>query len=395
MQTGTPLPAPSSAALVHGQRVRAMLLDRIAATGGFLGFADYMAAALYTPGLGYYRAGVRKFGAGGDFITAPMVSSAFSRSLARQCAQVLEMTGRGNILEFGAGTGRMAADILLELERLEYLPDSYQILDISTDLRQRQEETLQERAPHLKSRVRWLQQTPDDGFRGVILGNELLDAMPTHRVAIGQEDGPAEIWVEATEAGFRAVQGPLSDENLVPILNSIRELWQDDVPPHYVTEINLHALGWIASLAQYLSHGAALLIDYGYPRTEYYHRQRDNGTLMCHYRHRAHENPFLFPGLQDLTAHVDFSTLAWMGSDNGLDLAGYTTQLNFLINCGIEDFVTRIDPKDTVAMLRMAQEIKTLTMPSEMGERFKVIAFGRGLSQPLMGFLKHDMRTRL
>ncbi len=381
-----PPPPPEAQALSE------TLIERIhatmAAAGGALRFDDYMAMCLYEPGLGYYSAGSRKFGEEGDFVTAPEISPLFSRTLARQCAALLDELGGGDILEFGAGRGVMAADILLELERMGCPPRRYSILDVSAELRQRQHETIAERAPSMLGRVEWLERLPEPGFRGVVLGNELLDAMPVRRFRCG-EHGVEELYVAEVDGRF-ALEGRPADEALAARIAPLC----DSLPPGYASEINLAAEGWVVELGGFLEAGAALLIDYGFPAHEYYHPERSGGTLMCHYRHRGHDDALIYPGLQDITAHVDFTAVADAALAAGLQVLGFGNQANFLLANGITELAAG-EGGDDRARLEVAAQLKRLTMPGEMGELFKVIALGRGIERPLAGFMLRDERGRL
>jgi SAM-dependent MidA family methyltransferase len=343
-----------------------------------------MELALYAPGLGYYSAGARKFGAAGDFITAPELSPLFSRCLARQCAEVLGgMTG-GSILELGAGSGVMAADMLLELQALGALPEEYLILEVSAELKERQHATLAAKAPALVSKVRWLEMLPER-FTGVIVGNEVLDALPVERfrrAAVGYE----EYCVRCEGEGFAWATRPAGGQ-LATALAALEITLPAPLSAGYESEICLGTGPLVSSLAACLARGALLLLDYGYPRAAYYHPERGMGTLMCHYRQRAHGDPFLYPGLQDITAHVDFTAVAEAGTGAGLELAGYTTQAHFLMALGIAGFA------DTD--MRAAQQVKLLTLPEEMGERFKAIGFTRGLDASLQGFALRDLTRML
>ena len=359
------------------QRIR----DEIGASGGWIAFARYMELALYAPGLGYYMAGARKLGREGDFVTAPEISPLYGETLARQVAQILD-SDLEEILEIGAGTGALAASLLTELERLGRLPKRYLILELSTDLRERSRDTIAARASHLMERVAWLNRLPPS-FSGVALGNEVLDAMPVHVVRI-TESGIEESGVEAVDGGaFRWAWRPAAGE----LLEAAREL---ELPPGYTTEIGLVPRGFVRSLAEALERGVAVFIDYGFPRHEYYHPQRATGTLMCHYRHHAHDDPFFLPGLQDITSHVDFTAIADVGVDAGMELLGYTTQAQFLINCGITDVLARVPAEDAGRYLPLANQANRLLSPAEMGELFKVIAFGKRFDAPLIGFASGD-----
>ena len=358
------------------------------AQGGSIAFARFMELALYAPGLGYYSGGLHKFGREGDFTTAPEISALFSESLAVQCAQVLETIEHGDVLEAGAGSGIMAAGILAELERLGQLPDRYFILELSGELKQRQQQTIQDKVPHLLERVQWLDALPVSGFRGVILGNELLDAMPVQMFRIVDGD-VCELHVEVEGEGFAYVAKPAS-EDLVKAVRHIESELGEAFAEGYESEINLAAQGWLHSISEIMEQGLLLFIDYGFPRHEFYHEQRSTGTLMCHYRHNAHPDPLILVGLQDITAHVDFTAMAETAQSCGLDVMGFTTQAHLLLSLGIEQRVAGAED-----MLQMAHQIKQLVMPSEMGELFKAIAFGKGLDLSPSGFSFQDQRSRL
>ena len=381
------LPPPDRDARAHSEALIVQLVSAIETAGGRIAFDDYMRRTLYTPGLGYYSGGSRKFGAEGDFVTAPELSPLFSHCLARQCAQVLQDLHESEILEFGAGTGTMASEILLELERLQQLPKRYLILELSAELRSRQQQTLQQKAPHLLAQVVWLDTLPQE-FNGVILANEVLDAMPVHRICHQQGQ-----WQEQ----FVGWSGERFTWQLADTSPAIPAAMLDSLPPvpeGYCTELAVEARQWVSQLGKCLQQGLILLIDYGFPRHEFYHPQRSDGTLMCHYRHRAHGDPFVYPGLQDITAHVDFTAVAEAALEADLSVYGYTSQAMFLLGCGLTDMVEGIE--EDAERIRLAQQVKTLTLPSEMGELFKVMALGSGLAETaLMGFEIHDMRGKL
>ena len=351
-----------------------------------------MELCLYSPGLGYYSAGAQKFGAAGDFVTAPEISTLFGRCLARTCSGVLEQLGNGEILEFGAGTGSLAATLLPELGRLGKLPERYLILERSGELRARQRETLRDLAPELFNRIDWLDCLPEQRICGVMLANEVLDAMPVERFR-WNGDRVECCQVECRDKGFGWCLREARDVELVAAVRRLAA--ESGLVPGYVSEINLQIAPWLQSIAAQLERGLLLLIDYGYPRREYYHPQHHEGTLMCHYRHRAHDDPFVWPGLQDITAHVDFTAVAEAGAAAGLDVLGYTTQSWFLLDCGLEELLGAEGPIDSTAHLRRVQEAKTLILPGEMGERFKCIGMGRGLAEPVAGFRGADFRSRL
>ena len=380
-----PGPAPEEHAL--SQRLTELIRAEIDHAGGSIPFARFMELALYAPELGYYSAAKHKFGAAGDFITAPELGSVFAQCLARQCAQILDTLAKGDILEVGAGSGALAVQLLLELEHLEKLPEKYLILEISTALRARQRALFAEQAPHLLERVLWLDKLPSAGFHGIVLGNELLDAMPVDRFHT-RADGVAQLQIGWEENRFVWRETTANDALRARVTTL-------DLPEDYVSEISFAAEGWVRSVADILEQGVLLLVDYGFPDREFYHPQRATGTLMCHYRHRAHTDPLLFVGLQDITTHVDFTAIAKAGSESGFNLLGYTSQALFLLGCGLDALTTRIDMADARAHLQFTNEIKKLTLPHEMGELFKVIAFGRGVDTPLAGFRLQDRRGRL
>jgi len=375
------LPAPTEDARAHCALVAGRVRREIEASAGWVSFARYLELVLYEPGLGYYMAGARKLGAGGDFVTAPEISRLFGRTVARQVAQVLRAS-RPEVLEVGAGSGVLAAELLAELASLGALPDRYLILELSPDLRDRSRDTLAARVPHLIERVAWLNQLPAV-FQGCVLGNEVLDAMPFHVVSSRAGDLlEAGVAVGAT-GNFEWSHRPAP----AALAAAAQEL---NLPDRYTTEIGLAARGFLRSVGGMLESGAALFIDYGFPRREYYHPQRDRGTLMCHYRHRAHDDPFLLPGLQDITTHVDFSAVAQAGREGGLDLLGYASQAQFLVNCGITGVLAETPAAEAAAYAPLAAQAHQLLSPAEMGELFKVIALGKGVTAPLLGFTQGD-----
>jgi SAM-dependent MidA family methyltransferase len=383
------LPTPDSDALVHSQRLETFISEKIHAANGWISFSKFMEHSLYAPGLGYYTAGAKKFGAAGDFVTAPEMTGLFGQALSRQIRQIMADSSP-QIIEVGAGSGRLASDLLLEFERLDCLPEHYFILDLSADLRQRQQETITKSAPHLLDRVSWLDQLPES-FSGVVLGNELLDALPTEIVA-WREDDIFERGVSLNDAGkFIWAERPATGA----LRLAAEEVGQQcQLPPGFESEICLAARAWSIEWAHRLKSGSLLLIDYGFPRREFYHQQRGRGTLMCHYRHHAHPDPFYLPGLQDITAHVDFTAIIAAAHSAGLELQGYTSQGQFLLNCEILDLLSAI-PNDSLDYIRAAGAVNKLLMPHEMGELFKVIAIGKGIDSQLSGFAKGDQSHRL
>lgn len=392
MSVALDLPALSPEEAAHSARLGERLQEEIARAGGWIGFARYMQLALYEPGLGYYCAGARKFGAAGDFITAPEVAPVFSRCLAVQCAEVLQTLGGGDLLEFGAGSGVMAATLLEELERRDALPRRYFILDVSADLRQRQHETIAAAVPRLLGRVEWLDRLPD-GLEGVVVANEVLDAQPVERFM--WRDGAVHSLGVAWEHC-----GPAWSEAPAParLAEAVRLLERDTGaawPDGYTSEINPGLADWVLAVAGTLARGVMLFVDYGLPRREYYAPARSDGTLLCHFRHRFHDDPFARPGLQDITAWVDFTAVAEAAQAAGLDLAGYTTQAHFLIGNGIGEFVANVADLDVVERVNLSRQAMLLTLPGEMGERFKAIALARGYDAPLRGFVVRDLRHTL
>ncbi len=380
------LPVPDSISQQFHEQISARIRHRIEKQGP-ISFAEYMQMALYEPGLGYYSAGAVKFGIDGDFITAPEISPLFSQCIARQCQQVLENIPNGSILELGAGRGVMAAEVLLALEALGSLPQHYLILEVSADLRERQQQYIRATVPHLVDRVSWLERLPSQAFDGVILGNEVLDAMPVHKFKI--DNGIKACCVAYADQQFTwSLQTTIS-----AVLIAAIEALDIDFKAGYESEINLWLSGWVKSLSEILERGVMIFIDYGFPRHEYYHPQRDTGTIACHYRHRSHFDPLILTGIQDITAHVDFTALATHAQENKLEVLGYTHQAGFLINLGIGNFIT--DRRDDISHYNLAQQIKRLTLPSEMGELFKVIALGKNFSKSLLGFKAMNQVGRL
>lgn len=387
------LPAPDPVAAAHSTLLLDHIRADIVAHGGAISFARFMELALYAPGLGYYQAGARKFGTEGDFITAPELSPLFGRCLARQCRDILDALGGGALLELGAGTGIMAADLLQELQSLGAVPMRYAILELSGELRQRQRQTLAERVPELLDRVVWLDRLPEPGLRGVVLGNEVLDALPVERFCITPA-GPRRLEVVWTETGLAWREGP-ADPAVTAAVARIEADLAEPLPEGYTSEYVPHLDAWLQAIAEPLAAGAVLLIDYGYPRRAYYHPERLTGTLLCHYRHRAHDDPLRWPGLQDITANVDFTAVATAALAAGLTVAGYSHQNHFLFGCGLMDLLAEIDPNDPVGYLEQVRQVKLLTLPGEMGDRFQAIALTRDLDLPLCGFAFRDERGRL
>lgn len=400
----------SADALAHSQRVRAFLHLQIQQAGGWLPFSAWMHDALYAPGLGYYAAGNTKLAEvqdtnatalSGDFVTAPQLTPLFGHTLARQVAEVLGQTNTLDVLEFGAGSGALAHDLLSALDEMG-LRVRYSILEVSADLRQRQ----QERLAAWGKRVTWLE-TPPTSFAGCVVGNELLDAMPVELFVWSEqgqvlERGVISLPSKATPASdSRSLAQEFAFQDL-PASPRLTEVVQTRMPalPGYSSEINLQAEAWVRDLGRWLTRGVALLIDYGFPRHEYYHPQRQRGTLMCHIQHRTHDDVFLAPGLQDITAHVDFTAIAEAAQQSGLDVLGYTSQARFLLNAGLPQLLEtyaqqQLEQPDLKERAQTYAAIQKLISEAEMGELFKVIALGRGVVSPLSGFSQSDRSGQL
>lgn len=385
------LPQADEASTAHSRQVEARLLDMIAREpDDFLPFDAWMSQALYAPGLGYYAAGNTKFGAStptGDFTTAPEMTPVFGELLATQVAAILQATGSRSVLEFGAGTGALAAALIPALQRLGIEPE-YRILELSADLRARQEQRL---AP-LKAKVTWLDALPD-AFEGCVLANEVLDAMPVTLFRWNEAGALMELGVQAAPGAappFAWAERPAHPQLHDAVSQRMPPL------PGYRSEINLQAEAWVRQMGQWLKRGAALLIDYGFPQREYYHPQRNTGTLMCHFRHHSHDEPLVLAGIQDITAHVDFTAMADAALEGGLDVLGYASQARFLLNCGLPQVLQTVthDPTAPGANATLSA-VQKLISEAEMGELFKVLAIGRDIDPPLLGFLRGDRRDTL
>ena len=344
------------------------LSEEIRRSDGWISFARYMEIVLYEPGLGYYASSARKLGPAGDFVTAPELGSLFGRSLARQLKAI-----EGPIVEFGAGSGALAETLLGQGV------SEYRIVETSPDLQLRQRE-------RLGQRVRWLERLPER-LRGVLIANEVVDAMPVHAVA-WRETGIMERGVGLVDGRLQWAERPARGE----LLEAAQAL---GIAAPYESEIGLVGRAWMREIASRLEQGVILIVDYGFPRPEYYHPQRASGTLMCHYRHQAHGDPFAHPGEEDVTAHVDFTALAEAAVDAGLEVLGYTTQAQFLVNCGITDVLGEANAENALHYAPLAAEAQTLLSPAEMGELFKVLAVGRGVDRPLLGFSRGDRAATL
>ena len=356
---------------------------------GDMTFADFMQQVLYAPNLGYYSSGSQVFGASGDFITAPELTSLFGYTLANQCQQVFSHLDKPDLFEFGAGTGKLCVDILTQLERLNCLPSTYYILEVSGHLQQRQQALVMEKIPHLAKRVTWLNQWPKQPFNGVIIANEVLDAMPVHRF-LQKKEGLFQSYITLnSQHELEEVFKPCTHLELV---DRVKSVVSADCHP-YQSEVNLFIDQWIKQCFAMLNAGALFIVDYGFPEHEYYHPQRDTGTLMCHYQHQAHTNPLIHIGEQDITAHVDFTHVALAADAAGFHVAGYTNQASFLLANGLLSLLAEVD--DERARIKHQQAVKQLIQPHEMGELFKVIALTKALQLPLNGFQLQDKRASL
>ena len=427
------LPLPDADALEQSRVLSARIAAEIGAAGGWIGFDRYMAMALYEPGLGYYSSGTRKFGAAGDFVTAPELSPFFGQCVATQVSQWFDEAPR-RVVEFGAGSGALAARLLEGLQQLGTPADEYLIVELSADLAARQRETIARIVPALADRVRWLDRMPS-AIEGVVVANEVLDAMPArvfesdgtrlHEVGVAcGGDGfswapreadarfAAEVGAALSRAGAaQSFDGPEASTwpESSPGSAALPRRLAQQAGGRYRSEIGEQAQAWVSTVAGALRRGAMLLIDYGFPAHEFYHPQRSGGTLACHYRHRMHDDPFRWPGLQDITVHVDFSSVAQTALENGVALLGYASQARFLIDCGLLDRLAQSQAigsdgaaanfgapaMSMIERTRSLSAVQALLSEAEMGELFKVVAFGRGISAPCVGFARGDRSAAL
>jgi len=392
------LPGPDGKAKKQSQLLMQCINAACESAGGWIRFSEFMNIALYEPALGYYSGGLQKFGEKGDFITAPEVSPLFAQCLANQVSEVLDNFQKSSnekafIIEFGAGSGMLAADLLLQLEKLGCLPEKYFIIELGVELKQRQKETIKQKAEHLLNVVQWLDQLPDDVSNAVVIANEVLDAMPVECFRL------VENTVESLMVGFD--DGKLvsrymdAANNTVEKITVIQQRSEMTFTDNYNSEYNPAISGWLSAVESKIKNMVMLLIDYGYNENEYYHPDRNNGTLMCYYQHRAHENYFWWPGLQDITTFVNFTDVAYSAVDTGLEVSGYTTQAAFLLANGLSELHEQQVTDDVQQQIKLSQQIKTLTLPSEMGDRFKVMALTKKYGEPLSGFSMLDLRNRL
>ncbi len=371
------LPTPDADALAHSHACAAHIHTEIERHHGWISFAQFMDLALYAPGLGYYAAGARKFGAAGDFVTAPEISSLFGDCIARAIAETIRAT-QGDVLELGPGSGKLANDVLLALDKLNQLPKNYFLLEVSADLRQRQTQALARLPSHLSGRAVWLDALPKN-FEGAIIANEVLDVLPVHLLYFSNDQIYERGVSSNAKNAFVWRDNLVISAELKSSASRIQAGFPDGVMPNnYLTEVAPAVGGLVKSLAESLRRGTILLIDYGFRQAEFYHPSRSTGTLMCHYRHYAHTDPFLYPGLQDITAHVDFSEVAEAGIDAGLELINYTSQAQFLLAAGVTELLAQHDPTNAAIFLPLTNQAQRLLSPAEMGEFFKVIGFSKG-----------------
>jgi SAM-dependent MidA family methyltransferase len=389
------MPEPGETARAHSAALSERIRAEIAANGGAIPFRRYMEMALYEPGLGYYAAaGGARLGETADFVTAPEVSPLFGRSLARQCAAVLAEVG-GDVFEPGAGSGALAAELLAELAALGRAPERYRILEPSAELRQLQQQRIAAHVPHLVDRCVWHAEWPQT-FDGIVVANEVLDAMPVEGFRIG-DDGTVERrqTIATASGGFDDAWYP-ADTALTKAVRHIEADIGQRLPADYRSELNPHLGGWFDGLAASLSRGGVVVVDYGYVRSEHYLPERCMGTLVCSRAHRAHDDPYDLPGLTDITAFVDFTAVTEAATGAGLALEGFSPQAHFLFGCGLDTVASAImDEADARSRVQISQQIKQLTLPGEMGERFNAIGFSRGLTRPLEGCSINDLSRRL
>ncbi|MCD7099972.1 SAM-dependent methyltransferase [Stenotrophomonas sp. MMGLT7] len=390
------LPTPDHEALAHSDRLAAHLRAEIAAGQGAIPFSRFMELALYAPGLGYYSAGASKFGDAGDFTTAPEIGPLFAATVANAVAPVLQQLGpQARMLEIGGGSGAFAETMLKRLMELDALPGRYAILEPSADLRDRQRERLgRALVPPLFDLVEWLDRPFQDEWDGLLFANEVLDALPTPRFALREGEVFEETVVVDGEGGFRRGEQP-ADALLAAAVRHVERYLEQPFEDGYRSELLPQLPYWVQAVAGGLRNGAMLFVDYGYPRREYYLPQRSEGTIRAFYRHRVHNGLYRWPGLQDITASVDFTALAEAGTGAGFDLAGYCTQASFLLGCGLDALLAEAEQRsDEVGRMRLREQVKRLTLPSEMGERFQAMGFSRGVDFG-SAFLAGDLTWRL
>ena len=386
------LPVPDDASLAHSARTAEYIRELMRSAGGSVSFAEFMQHALYAPGLGYYSAGAAKFGAAGDFVTAPETSPLFARVLARQCIPVLQALPEPRVLELGAGSGALAAELLRSLHAHGVDLSSYAILEVSADLRQRQESLLRSSVPEHAEKVEWLHDLPT-GFSGVIVANEVADALPVERFQRTRDD-VLQHRVVAEEYGFswRLERAPAFLKDAVL---QLEDTLGTPFPDGYVSEVSVGLSAWIGDIASSLERGFVFLFDYGVTRREYYAKDRRDGWLRCHYRHHAHNDPLVYPGIQDLSAWVDFTAVAEGATNAGMDIRGFVSQGHFLMNGGLETELTEFPSLSIAAQLEVSRQIKMLTLPGEMGEHFKCIGLSKNQNTIPASFAAFDRTHRL
>ena len=396
------LPEPDIFAHELSKKLCAKIHAAIEENSGAIGFDQYMDLALYEPNLGYYTAGLEKFGEQGDFVTAPEISSLFARCLAVQCAEILaQMHTDACICELGAGSGSMAVDLLQELLHKDSLPKIYYIIEPCAELRQRQQQKIGQKIPTLKQRIVWLQSIPKQQFEGIIVANEVVDAMPVKRIIIDSVMAEYSVTSNTGTSNKKTGAAPFkwqqkdASPKLQTTVQAMLDTLDQPLPKPYIADINFYIQPWLHTLNDMLHKGVILISDYGYARKDFFHPQRGLGSLICHYRHQVHDDPFLYPGLQDITASVDFTTIAETATSMGMQVTGFTTQAHFLIACGLEQFMLEQQQKSTAERLQMVHQANRLTMPGEMGEKFKLIALSKAIDIPLQSFSFFDHRMRL
>ena len=380
------LPLPSPAAQQSSANLQTLLAEEIKKHGNWIPFSRFMELVLYAPQYGYYTGGSHKIGNDGDFITAPTLTPLFARTLARQLQELLPQTA-GNIYEFGAGTGQLAADLL---NNLSDGINRYYIIEISPELAARQKDLIQTLAPQAAQKIIHLSALPET-FDGIIIGNEVLDAMPVEIIRKDEGSSFEHVGVCLDNDRFTYSARPLHDLQL----SALASLYFPKISSPYTSELHPQQYAFIRTLASKLEHGCMIFIDYGFDAAQYYHPQRDQGTLIGHYRHHVIHNPFNFIGLADLTAHVNFTDIAQAGTDAGLDLIGYLPQSHFLLNLGITELLAQTGKTDSAAYIREAAAVQKLIDQHEMGELFKVIAFGKNINIDWTGFCFGDICYKL
>ena len=394
MLTSLELPPLTVEETAHSAAMAASIGSEIAAAGGWIPFSRYIQLALYAPGVGYYSTGTQKFGRAGDFVTAPELTPVFAACLARQVAEVLDRLDDGGILELGAGSGVLAADLLAALDARGRPPRRYRILEVSGELRARQRALIRERVPHLAARVDWLDSLPGSPWQGVVLANEVVDALPVGRFRI-EAAGALDIGVTVRDGALAWQERPASRETL----ETLRRI-EGDLPGRldagFTGELRTLDGPWLQSVVASLERGAVLLVDYGLPRPQLFHPDFRGGTVRCYFRHRQHDDPLVRPGLTDITASVDFTGLAEAGIESGLVVAGFATQAHFLLSLGLDrELAARMEGLDGAGRAALGQAAAMLLLPGEMGERFKVLALTRGVDGPLSGFAFRDLAATL